>query len=525
MKQSFFLITLFFLGLTHLSIAQSIKFQKTIGNRTATAYSIASLPNKGFAIAGNIWNKNNSDNDFFLIKTDSLGNPLWKKTYGTTNYEYCNEMQPTSDGGYILAGQLVDLNTFESQGAIVKTDSAGNMNWKKTFKGSIFSIKETKFGNAFLACGVIGNVGAGNLDIYLVKLDLNGNIIWDRTFGGNSLEIAQSLVATSDNGVLLTGRTLSFGSGGYDVFLLKLNEQGIVQWETSYGDSLNQWANSIIINKKGNYLIAGETEKLDSLNDTIKVSFVSEIDSIGNEIQTKVFSVGIENKINNLIELNNEYYFVGTSKESDTTSFDGLMIKTDSAFNVIFSNSFGKENHDEIFGISKTLDEKIAFVGTTKSYDITTINQIWLAKTDSIGFTGCFDTSITCSTLNNDFVFNPRTSDIDSGYISSSYIWFNDTLSVQKTICTNYVPPAGINDANHNKIVRIYPNPSSNGLFYLNCEKDDWISIYDLKGNLIFKTQTINTTTEINLEKFKASILIIKIENLHRKFVEKIQIE
>lgn len=507
-----------------MSIAQSIKFQKTIGNRTATAYSISNLPSKGFAIAGNIWNKNNTDNDFFLVKTDSLGNPIWKKTYGTSNYEYCNEMQPTSDGGFVLAGQLVDLNTFESKGAIVKTDSAGNIIWKKTFKGSIFSIKESSLGNSYLACGVIGNVGAGNLDIYVIKIDNNGNLIWNRTFGGTSLEIAQSLVTTSDNGALITGRTSSFGSGGYDVFLIKLNEQGIVQWETSYGDSLNQWANAIKVNNRGNYLIAGETEQIGNLNDTIKVSFVSELDSIGNELQSKIFKIGIENKINNLIEMNGNYFLVGTSKDSDSTSFDGFLLKTDSVLNIEYAIKFGKDNHDEIFGISNTNDNNIAFVGTTKSFDITTINQIWFTKTDSIGKSGCFDSTILCSTSNNNFVFNPRTSDIDSGYIPSTYVWFTDTLGVQKTICTNYIPPAGIDQIDENIIVKIYPNPSANGVFFVNCKIDDWISVYNLKGEIIFKTLANSNVVEINLERYNSKIFIVKVENSESRFLGEILI-
>jgi hypothetical protein len=72
-------------------------------------------------------------------------------------------------------------------------------------------------------------------DVYVVKLDANGNLQWTRTIGGENEDLGHSLIQTSDGGYAIAGETYSFGAGGYDVYVVKLDATGNLQWTKTIG--------------------------------------------------------------------------------------------------------------------------------------------------------------------------------------------------------------------------------------------------------------------------------------------------
>ena len=143
------------------------------------AFSLVTSPDGGYAIAGYTTYSNGTNYDFWLVKTDGVGNVEWNQTYGGPAVDTPRTLVVTSDGGYAIAGT---------------TDS----------------------------------FGAGNTDFWLVKTDAAGNMEWNRTYGGADYDIASSLVATVDGGYAIAGSTVSFGIGGGDFWLVKTDENGVV---------------------------------------------------------------------------------------------------------------------------------------------------------------------------------------------------------------------------------------------------------------------------------------------------------
>jgi hypothetical protein len=192
--------------------------------------SVQQTSDGGYVLAGwtNFWSGGNNF-DAFIIKTNASGNVQWAKTYGGTNNDSAYSVQQTSDGGYILAGVTYSFGTGGGDAFLIKTDANGNVQWAKTYGGAgidkFIRVLQTSDGG-YIAVGHTSSFGAGGYDVFLVKTDANGNVQWAKTYGGWNNDIASSFQRTSDGGYIVVGTTWSFGVGGSDVFLIKTDANG-----------------------------------------------------------------------------------------------------------------------------------------------------------------------------------------------------------------------------------------------------------------------------------------------------------
>jgi hypothetical protein len=197
-------------------------------------------------------------------------NMLWNKTYGGAGDDVGNSVVQTSDGGYAIAGYTESFGDDAGDLWLIKTDSGGNKQWSKTYGGM-----GSEAGNAiiltndggFAIAGYTNSFGAGDFDMWLVKTDANGNLQWNKTYGGNAKEIAYSVIQTIDGGYAVVGSTESFEAGNLDVYLVKADSSGNMQWNKTYGGPVNDTGYSIIQTNEGGYAITGEMNPLGGNND------------------------------------------------------------------------------------------------------------------------------------------------------------------------------------------------------------------------------------------------------------------
>ncbi len=155
--------------------------------------------------------------------------PHFCKTISGPENEWGNSLIQTSDGGYAIAGTTTSFGAGEPDVYVVKLDANGNLQWTRTIGGPASeignSLIQTSDGG-YAITGKTESFGAGAVDVYVVKLDAKGNLQWTKTIGGENDDRGLSLIQTSDGGYAIAGYTESFGAGGDDVYVVKLDKNG-----------------------------------------------------------------------------------------------------------------------------------------------------------------------------------------------------------------------------------------------------------------------------------------------------------
>jgi hypothetical protein len=192
------------------------------------ANSIIQTEDGGYALAGYTWSKGAGRQDFWVIKLYEDGSIEWDRTFGGSEADVIYSIIQTKDKGYAVAGKTKSIASGEKAWAI-KLNTKGNKEWDNTFAkrtdDEIFSIIQTK-DRGYAVCGYTESKGSGGYDAWIAKLDENGEIVWDKAFGGVEAEVANSIIQTRDGGYALAGYTWSKGAGREDAWMIKLDEKG-----------------------------------------------------------------------------------------------------------------------------------------------------------------------------------------------------------------------------------------------------------------------------------------------------------
>jgi len=225
--------------------------------RWPDAFSPAS--DGGYVVAGWTESLGIRSDSFWVVKLDGQGSVQWLKTYGPNE---AHAIAPTSDGGYVVAGRI--LIGAEVEGIwLLKLDGRGNVEWQKAYGGpdddGAKAIAPTPDGG-YVVAGWTESFGVGERDVWVLKLDGRGNVEWQKAYGGPDWDEAEAIAPTSDGGYVVAGMTRSFGAGDYDVWVLKLDNLGNVHWQRTYGGPGEDEAHAIAPTSDGGYVVAGETE-------------------------------------------------------------------------------------------------------------------------------------------------------------------------------------------------------------------------------------------------------------------------
>ena len=205
------------------------QWYNTFGGISADeGWSVQQTTDGGYIIAGCTASFGAGSFDVYLIKTDESGNQQWDQTYGGISADFGKSMQQTADGGCVIAGWTSSFGAGSRDVYLIKTDVYGNQQWSQTFGGTGFDygnhVHQTS-DSGYIITGHIDSLGISHNDVYVVKTDNDGNQLWYKTIGGSSFEVGTSVQQTSDGGYIITGSTASYGAGGYDVYLIKLESE------------------------------------------------------------------------------------------------------------------------------------------------------------------------------------------------------------------------------------------------------------------------------------------------------------
>ncbi|MBK7965244.1 MAG: hypothetical protein IPK10_08065 [Bacteroidetes bacterium] len=274
--------------LARIDTFENIQWQKAIGGSNGEQATCMRPTKDGGSIAVGYTNSNNYDvignhggTDFFVVKTDFQGTIQWSKVLGGPLYDAASSVEQTADGGYIVAGSSagnggdVTGNHGGSDYWIVKLNSNGTVNWKKSYGGSnhdyATSIKQTAdhgyivVGYTSSYDGDVDTIYNGDFDYWILKLNVAGDIQWSKSFGGSDWDQATAVKQLPDGGYVVAGYTQSTNgdvvgnNGAYDFWILRLNATGSILWKNTYGGSDWDLAKSIEQTPEGGFLVGGYT--------------------------------------------------------------------------------------------------------------------------------------------------------------------------------------------------------------------------------------------------------------------------
>jgi parallel beta-helix repeat protein len=364
-----------------------IEWERTFGGPVDSASWVIQTSDGGYAMVGTGYRSSR------LIKTDSAGNMQFNRTYDFL-YGACLVVQ-TSEGGYVIAG---------SSGMLVKTDAEGNVQWSQTYSdGWVNSMAQANDGGYVLAgFGKTDSATADDSDFWLAKVNSEGQLQWSKTYGGLGIDEARSVIQTSDGGYAMAGYTESFGLGDrpahysnidlrYNFWLVKTDYAGNLQWSRTFGETGDNEANSLVQTDDGGYVVAGVTRPSGLYG---YVTLLIKTDSLGRALWNQTYGVleTVEpgDFANALIRTSDGgFAFAGSTLRKPVHDSSSLfwLVKTDAAGKIQWNQTYAKTpglvNTWEANCLVETSDGGLAVLGSGKMGGSRNIesNYFYLVKT------------------------------------------------------------------------------------------------------------------------------------------------
>ncbi|MEO0095337.1 MAG: T9SS type A sorting domain-containing protein [candidate division WOR-3 bacterium] len=291
----------------------------------------------------------------YLLKIDSLGDTIWTKTYGGADWDMGYWVQQTSDSGYIIAGTTASFGE-EYQAYLIKTDSLGDTLWTRTYGGPSYEfgwgVQQTMDGG-YIIVGTTWNGG-----VYLIKTDANGDTLWAKTYGGDE---GWSVQQTRDNGYIVAG----YKNCG--VYLIKTDSLGDTLWTRRYMDGIDDLGKHVEQTTDGGYIIVGASQRLMHLIQilAIKVDSLGNNPIYHCYGPNSLYSWSVGSCIQQTSD--SGYILVGYGDIAGG-EMQVYLIKTDSLLEVLWDNTFGGGEDDVANSVQQTSDGGYIIAGYSNSY-------------------------------------------------------------------------------------------------------------------------------------------------------------
>ncbi|UOU98188.1 T9SS type A sorting domain-containing protein [Chryseobacterium daecheongense] len=486
----------FVLCAASLLYSQNVLWQKDIKSSTQDFLSqVVTTIDQQYLITGSsiqaskqTENKQNNGYDFHLVKLNQQGEEVWEKYFSGQNHDFLSSAVATQEGGFLISGtsySSIGLDKKEkSKGGsdiwLIKINEFGEEQWQKTLGTASDEEARAVIQTTDLGYFVAGNVqnsskGYGSKDIWIIRLDKTGKQTSELILGGKGLDEVEKMIPTKDGGALLgiysrstvggSKKTENYGEGDY--WIIKLNNDGKVEWEKNYGGKADDHLRTLALTSTG-YVIGGESRSERSGNKTADIEegtdlWLISLNERGEELWQK--SYNFKNRdvlmgmsvISGMMEAGS-----GKSNENTTkgillggyTQAEGRIESDDETFWMLYLDQEGKEEwRKHVKGESRKKEERLS--------------DIKLNRDGSIILAG--------------------TSAEELGKENWKIVKLGD---------------GQIDQLIEKQDIRVYPNPVSDYTYVeIGYEfKEADILLYDMSGKLLQQTKTKNKVTKINTQ-------------------------
>ena len=307
---------------------------------------------------------------------------VWDKTFGGRLFDEGEFARQTNDGGYIFCGVTCSYATHgdNDDAWLIKTDIYGDELWNKTYGGNgrdgFFCVQQTTDGG-YILTGYTSSFGAGSFDVWFTKVDDDGTLEWEKTFGGTNSDYGVFVQQTSDGGYIIVGRTEKYSSSE-DMWLLKTDPQGNLLWDKAFNVGSYEYGYCVQQTRDGGYILVGDIFGWGYPESTI-AGWVIKTDTDGDIQWDKKLWYGTGDcKSKSVNQTSDGGYIVVGCTACFGIGLDAWLIKLDANGSEVWNRTYGVEHADEAYSVQQTNDGGYIFTGEAGS-------DLRLVKTDSIG--------------------------------------------------------------------------------------------------------------------------------------------
>lgn len=462
------------------------------GVKEEAFYKIFRLPDGGYAMGGISDSAQDGDKtspqkgygDYYIVRTDSIGNKLWDKSYGGSSSEVMFSMCLTSDGGFLLAGHSGSGaggdKTEPGRGGldywVVRLDADGNKLWDRRFGGASDEIlgdaRQCADGGFILTGFSESNAGGdksedngGARNGWVVRIDSLGNKLWDETYRSRADMVLWAGSELADGGFLFAGSAaadstfdISEHGIGIDFWAVRTDAWGAKIWDRRYEQGGSDWLRAMVEANNGDFVLFGQKNTIDIL---------VRIDTVGNRVWEK------------------EYYSGGQATDISATQDGGFLVS-------------------EYTAVPKDGDKTELSLGNTQTWVLkidSAGNKVWdktiFTWSDNAGYAiestpGCIVVGTSCRGGIGGYKTQPNwdtsLSTLDFWLVELCEGWVDTTLCPQQP-CTGITETPTLE-------AKLYPNPTTGTLtIELPTGQEGIITLYNLLGQNVFNAEVIGTTT------------------------------
>jgi subtilisin-like proprotein convertase family protein len=335
----------------------------------------------GYLISGSTksYGNQNDKYDFYLIRTDEVGNIIWQKTYGGSQNEQAFSLNQTQDGGYIMAGVTQSWGQGGSDGYMVRVDKDGDTLWTKYMGGLTWDqfydgIPTRDQGFVFTGFSSVYLKGD---QVYVVKTDANGDTLWTQTQGGDHQDYGYCILEDITSGYAALGHSWSYP--GYESmgYMVRLNDNGNVTWYSGFGDTGEDYARWFDQNLDHSFNIVGSTQSFGNGMDDFWLLFTNE-----DGTPTSWFTYGGSGAdicYNGCRDVDGGVLMAGHTWSFGLDAPNMFMVKAAANGDSLWALDWGDDDWEYAWDIKPTLDGGYVVLG--REYSITTgDNNIVLLK-------------------------------------------------------------------------------------------------------------------------------------------------
>lgn len=325
--------------------------------------------------------------DAWVLRLDGGGNILWQKTYGGSTDDYATTVAPTSDGGFFVGGtsQGLGFQGFPYVGWVLKLDAGGNLLREDRYGGtnsySVVSVESLPDGGYTLAGDSHPFPASGK--VWLLRADSAGNVVWERVFGGGFDDRAYDLHLTSDGGYVLAGRIVA--AGGANSRVMKLDSTGTVTWQRFLISPGQNEALAVQPADDGGYVISGPTIAFGAGNGD---AWVVKLDASGTVLWQKTYGGAAYDTASDLRATGDGGFVVAGNTRSFGAGQDDIwLLKLSATGSILWQRTFGGAAAERAYSVRATSDGGLIVAGETQSFGAGNVD-VWLLRLGPTGGIG-----------------------------------------------------------------------------------------------------------------------------------------